>query len=71
MIMWRKYILFRHILVSYRFITYIVTSKPNRISCADGVVHIVVLLVNKLHTVALVCIVIVLEKLPKVHSEIH
>ena len=70
--MWRKYILFRHILVSYRFITYIVTSKPNRISCADGVVHIVVLLVNKLSTcLTLVLINILTGKPPKVHSEIH
>jgi hypothetical protein len=30
--------------VTYLFITYIVTSKPKRISVAAGVVHIIVLL---------------------------
>ena len=28
-------------MINYLFITYIVTSKPKRISVADGVVHIV------------------------------
>jgi len=32
---------------NYLFITYIVTSKPKRISVAAGVVHIVFLLVYK------------------------
>jgi len=30
----------------YLFITYIVTSKPNLISVADGFVHIVVVLIG-------------------------
>ena len=35
----------------YRLATYIVTSKPKRISVASGLVHIMFLLVdNKLHT---------------------
>ena len=55
--------------ISYRVITYIVISKPKRMSVADGVVHIVVLLL-KIHT-ALVCITIVLEKMPLVHSDNH
>ena len=47
----------------YLFITYIVTSNPKRISVADGVVHIVVLLVNKVkYFVAVVLSIIILEK---------
>jgi hypothetical protein len=45
----------------YRLATYIVTSKPKRISVASGLVHIMFLLViNKTHTgCVLVCIIII------------
>ena len=33
-------------IITYLFITYIVTSKPKRISVAAGVVHMVILLVS-------------------------
>jgi hypothetical protein len=33
-----------HYEVNYLFITYIVTSKPKRISVAAGLVHIIILL---------------------------
>jgi hypothetical protein len=35
--------------IHYLFITYIVTSKPKRISVAAGLVHIMFLLVYKVH----------------------
>jgi primosomal replication protein N len=38
---------FNMLRTNYLFITYIVTSKPKRISVAAGVVHIVFLLVYK------------------------
>jgi len=34
---------------NYLFITYIVTSKPKRIIVASGLVHILILLVYKVH----------------------
>ena len=40
------------VLSNYLFITYIVTSKPNRISVAAGVVHIIFPL-NLIHTVCI------------------
>jgi hypothetical protein len=36
--------LFYQYKIDYLFITYIVTSKPKRISVAAGVVHIIILL---------------------------
>jgi len=55
----------------YLFITYIVTSNPKRISVASGLVHIVVLLVDKLSTVALVLINSILENYHKLHTDNH
>lgn len=50
-----------------------VISKPKRISVADGVVHMVVLLVDySLHTgLALVCITTITGLYPEIYSENH
>jgi len=50
-----------------------VISKPKRISVADGVVHMVILLVDySCHTgVALVCITTITGLNPETHSENH
>jgi hypothetical protein len=58
-------------LISYRVITYIVISKPKRISVADGVVHIVFLLVDSKYCLTQVLMAIIQEKHRRSYSEIH
>jgi len=41
------------VISNYLFMTYIVTSKPKRISVAAGVVHIIFPFLNLIHTVCI------------------
>jgi c-di-GMP-related signal transduction protein len=70
--MWQKYVVLMPHLIAYRVAMYIVTSKPKRRSVACGVVHAMMfLLVNKIHTVALVCITTIQEKCQRLYTENH
>lgn len=56
----QSYLGFYHTLNKYYlFMTYIVTSKPKRISVATGVVHIIILLSIRLNMTC--CLVLVIQ----------